>query len=143
MSFSRPVKPDWKKVLLWTLLLAVLILFLDLGCIFRKVTGIPCPGCGMTRAHLAALRLDFQSAFFYHPLWFLPIPLAAVQLFFPRGIFRERKWNNALAVLLLILVLAVYAVRMVLYFPDTPPMEYQADSLVGWLLTLFGVDLPV
>ncbi len=143
MSFSRPVKPDWKKVLLWTLLLAVLILFLDLGCIFRKVTGIPCPGCGMTRAHLAALRLDFQSAFFYHPLWFLPIPLAAVQLFFPGGIFRERKWNNALAVLLLILVLAVYAVRMVLYFPDTPPMEYQADSLVGWLLTLFGVDLPV
>ncbi len=143
MSFSRPVKPDWKKVLLWTLLLAVLILFLDLGCIFRKVTGIPCPGCGMTRAHLAALRLDFPSAFFYHPLWFLPIPLAAVQLFFPGGIFRERKWNNALAVLLLILVLAVYAVRMVLYFPDTPPMEYQADSLVGWLLTLFGVDLPV
>ena len=143
MSFSLPVKPDWKKVLLWTLLLAVLILFLDLGCIFRKVTGIPCPGCGMTRAHLAALRLDFQSAFFYHPLWFLPIPLAAVQLFFPGGIFRERKWNNALAVLLLILVLAVYAVRMVLYFPDTPPMEYQADSLVGWLLTLFGVDLPV
>ena len=65
---------------------------------------IPCPGCGMTRAHLAALRLDFPSAFFYHPLWFLPIPLAAVQLFFPRGIFRERKWNNALAVLLLILL---------------------------------------
>lgn len=143
MSFNRPVKPEWKKVLLWTLLLAVMILFLDVGCIFRKVTGIPCPGCGMTRAHLAALGFRFQRAFHYHPLWFLPIPLAAVQLFFPAGLFRERKWNNAAAVLLLSLVLAVYAVRMILYFPDTPPMEYQADSLLGWLLTLLGMDLPV
>ncbi|HIS75183.1 MAG TPA: DUF2752 domain-containing protein [Candidatus Merdivicinus excrementipullorum] len=143
MSFNRPVKPEWKKVLLWTLLLAVMILFLDVGCIFRKVTGIPCPGCGMTRAHLAALGFHFQRAFHYHPLWFLPIPLAAVQLFFPAGLFRERKWNNAAAVLLLSLVLAVYAVRMILYFPDTPPMEYQADSLLGWLLTLLGMDLPV
>ena len=28
---------------------------LDIGCIFRLMTGIPCPGCGMTRAWLAVL----------------------------------------------------------------------------------------
>ena len=35
---------------------------LDIGCIFRLMTGIPCPGCGMTRAWLAALRLDYAVA---------------------------------------------------------------------------------
>ena len=42
---------------------------LDIGCVFRLMTGIPCPGCGMTRAWLAALRLDFAAAFAYHPLF--------------------------------------------------------------------------
>ena len=37
------------------------------GCPFRFFFGISCPGCGMTRALLAALRLDFAAAFSYHP----------------------------------------------------------------------------
>ena len=41
------------------------------GCPFRFFFGISCPGCGMTRALLAALRLDFAAAFSYHPLFFL------------------------------------------------------------------------
>ena len=40
-------------------------------CPFRFFFGISCPGCGMTRALLAALRLDFAAAFSYHPLFFL------------------------------------------------------------------------
>ena len=57
------------------LFVAWLVLYLlDVGCIFRLMTGIPCPGCGMTRAWLAALRLDFAAAFAYHPLfWVVPI----------------------------------------------------------------------
>lgn len=142
MFINRPVKPDWKKVLLGAVLLAVLILFLDMGCVFRKITGVPCPGCGMTRAHLAALRLDFSAAFFYHPLWFLPVPAAILQLFFPEGLFREKKWNTWTAVLLLIAVLAVYVVRMALYFPDTPPMEYQPHNFIYWLASLLGIVSP-
>ena len=41
------------------------------GCPFRFFFGISCPGCGMPRALLAALRLDFAAAFSYHPLFFL------------------------------------------------------------------------
>ena len=76
------MRPNWKRVLLGALLLVAAVLIMDVGCVFRKTTGVPCPGCGMTRAHLAALRLDFKDAFFYHPLWFLPAPLAAAELFF-------------------------------------------------------------
>ncbi len=31
--------------------------------------GISCPGCGMTRALIAAAQLDFERAFYYHPLF--------------------------------------------------------------------------
>ena len=36
---------------------------LDIGCIFRLMTGIPCPGCGMTRAFvLAFVREEVASS---------------------------------------------------------------------------------
>lgn len=127
-----------RRVLGLFLAVVGLVLVLDIGCLFRHITGIPCPGCGMTRAHLAALRLDFQAAFSYHPLWFLPLPLLLMQFLFPRGIFQNPKWNTALSILLLVLVLGVYAVRMILYFPDSPPMEYQPNNLLHWIVSLFS-----
>ena len=39
---------------------------LDIGCIFRLMTGIPCPGCGMTRAWLAALGIEQAKAWYRH-----------------------------------------------------------------------------
>ena len=46
-------------------------------CGLRVTLGIPCPGCGMTRAVLAAARLDWASAMRWHPL---ALPLLAVAL---------------------------------------------------------------
>ena len=57
------------------LVLAVLSIS-GIGCIFRFTTGVPCPGCGMTRAYAALLRGDVAAAFAYHPL-FWTVPVAA------------------------------------------------------------------
>ncbi len=38
------------------------------GCGFRKVTGYPCPGCGLTRAADHFAHLDFFGAFKANPL---------------------------------------------------------------------------
>lgn len=37
-------------------------------CIFADLTGLPCPGCGMTRSLTAWLRGDVSSALRFHPL---------------------------------------------------------------------------
>ena len=52
------------------------------GCVFLYFLGIPCPGCGMTRALRAVLRLDFAGAFAYNPLIFT-MPYVLCYIFFP------------------------------------------------------------
>jgi hypothetical protein len=37
-------------------------------CLFRTVTGIPCPLCGLTRSFLSTARGRWRDAFLYHPL---------------------------------------------------------------------------
>lgn len=50
------------------------------GCIFRKLTGIECPGCGMTRATYAALHGNFAQAFWFNPVGVIILPLALFAL---------------------------------------------------------------
>lgn len=46
-------------------------------CLFRRLTGIPCPGCGLTRALLCLLRGDIRGALAYNAL---AIPIFALAL---------------------------------------------------------------
>ena len=59
------------------LVLGILLFYLVLEgigitCPILFLTGISCAGCGMSRAWFSVLRLDFQSAFAYHPLFWVP-----------------------------------------------------------------------
>ncbi len=55
-------------------LLLLIWLYVDGYCPFRRLIGIPCPTCGMSRAWLAAFRLDLASAFRFHPMfWSVPL----------------------------------------------------------------------
>ena len=48
------------------------------ACPFALVTGLPCPGCGMTRAALALLGGELTRAVELHPLSPVLVPLAAL-----------------------------------------------------------------
>lgn len=60
------------------LILFILISFLSLiaimpvACVFKTVTGISCPACGMTRAFVSILHFDFLDACYQN---LLSIPL--------------------------------------------------------------------
>ncbi|MBR6791065.1 MAG: DUF2752 domain-containing protein [Oscillospiraceae bacterium] len=110
------------------LILAAAVFLLDIGCPIRKLTGFPCPGCGMTRACLAALRLNFAEAFRYHPLWILPVPLFLLSLRQP--LFKNKRLENAFWWSMALLVLGTYLVRMLLFFPHTPPMDYGEEAFL-------------
>ena len=53
-----------------------------IGCIFLYLWKIPCHGCGMTRAILALLRLDFAAAFSWNTLIYA-MPYVFCYVFFP------------------------------------------------------------
>lgn len=54
---------------------AVWIFVFSGTCLFRTVTGIPCPGCGLTRAWLNFFQGNFTYALRYHPLFLLVPPM--------------------------------------------------------------------
>lgn len=54
--------------------LAGMSVLLTYQCPIRRLTGVICPGCGMSRAWSAALHLDFSQALYYHPMfWCIPV----------------------------------------------------------------------
>ena len=87
----------------------IAVFYLSFGCPVRLLTGISCPGCGMTRAVLALLRLDIGLAIEMHPLVFL-LPVAAAVYLLRKRI--PKKAMSALCVFALILLTAVYFVRL-------------------------------
>ncbi len=85
--------------------------WLGFGCPIQTLTGIPCPGCGMTRAYLALLHLDIPAAFHYHPLfWMLPLGLAVFLI--RKGPLANEKVKIILLSLMAAAVLVVYLLRL-------------------------------
>ncbi|HET7169467.1 MAG TPA: DUF2752 domain-containing protein [Candidatus Limnocylindrales bacterium] len=46
-------------------------------CPFRRISGRPCPACGLTRSWRAALRLHGRDSVRHHPLGWLALAAAA------------------------------------------------------------------
>ena len=56
------------------ILYAAVLYILPVSCIFKELFGFKCPGCGMTRALVRALQLDFVGAFAFHGMfWSVPV----------------------------------------------------------------------
>lgn len=91
-----------------------IILLVFYHCPFLFFFGIPCPGCGMTRALMAAARLDFKAAFYYHPLFFVVIIAAVYMLLKLTGrISISKKAENNLIKGICILFIIVYIIRVI------------------------------
>lgn len=48
---------------------------LAVPCIFHKITGFKCPGCGITRGIMALLYGDIKQAYSYNPYLFCVSPV--------------------------------------------------------------------
>ena len=69
--------PIFAQRLIIILLVGITVILnsvLNVGCLMKAVFHVPCPVCGMTRAYLSLLKLDFKSAMYYNPaFWLFPI----------------------------------------------------------------------
>ena len=60
------------------------------NCPIKYLTGVPCPGCGLSRALAALLRLDFRTALRFHPMVFVLPPVVLYALFGKKPLFGSK-----------------------------------------------------
>jgi hypothetical protein len=110
--------------------------------------GIPCPGCGLTRATLALLRGDVHAALHFHPLVWLLSPLfvgfvgaATLELLRgPKPLRRASRFNwssrgvSVLAIFVLVVSFGVWLARFAGYFGGPVPVT----TLRDWLAAASG-----
>ena len=100
--------------------------------------GVPCPGCGLTRATLLLFSGDVTGALRMHPLLplLLPafvIPLAHVGLEYLRGPRPgarspwQARWVTPAAIALGVLMLGVWGLRFAGYFGGPVPPGHTAE----------------
>lgn len=88
--------------------LLFLIFIFPYSCPIRFFTGISCFSCGLTRATIALLHLDFKNAFIYHPMIFL-LPFGVLWYGYKK--WKKKKVNN-IFLIFISLFIAIYIIRI-------------------------------
>lgn len=104
-------------------------LFLYSLCPMVMLTGLPCPGCGMTRAVCSILKGNFAAAWELHPFSYAFLVLALV--FVIRRYILQKEIKSLAKYLAAVFVgmIVFYIYRMIRFFPGNPPMSYYYGSL--------------
>jgi hypothetical protein len=62
-------------------------------CMFRSLTGLPCPGCGLSRSIVAAMDGDLGLSLAYHRLGLLTLVYICLQFIYRLGLIVVPKWR--------------------------------------------------
>jgi len=85
--------------------------FFGSACVFRALTNIPCPSCGMARSLIAMAKTDFSLSFYYYPM---TVPFCAVSWFaIHKDLFKlNKKTEKLILIVSAIIIFTVYAIRL-------------------------------
>ena len=93
-------------------LLLVVLKIIKVPCIFHEITGLYCPGCGITRMIISIIHFDFYQAFRYNPLIFILSPIliviSSIEIFcylFDIENKYIKKYDKLLIILIVLLIL--------------------------------------
>ena len=96
-----------------------------IDCIFHKITGLHCPGCGITRMLFSLITLDIYQAFRYNPLLFILLPFfmvliidVVIKIFKHKSNYLYKRIDNRFWIFLSI-VLLVFGI-----FRNVPGFEF-------------------
>ena len=65
-------------------------------CMLKNTTGVPCPGCGLTRSIVAAVDGDWRESFTYHRLGPLVVGFLVLQLLYRLSWMGLPSWRTQL-----------------------------------------------
>ncbi len=89
-----------------------------LPCIFNKITGLYCPGCGMTRAVNSCFKFNFYQALRFNALLFImPFMLA---FYYLASYLKKAKIAKAILIAMLVIAIGYGVLR------NLPPFDFLA-----------------
>ncbi len=144
-KISERICQDIKN--LWPAALAVVCCIILMNVIFHAfcpmvvLTGLPCPGCGMTRSLFLLLTGRVRQSIWMHPMG---VPTACLFFYYlwNRYICGKRaKGMKFLIIAAILLLIVLYCVRMYLYFPDRVPYVYMKDNIFAKIIPFYEQTL--
>lgn len=115
-------KKEWIILGLIVILLSIFVYSKDpfngpiLPCIFNKITGLYCPGCGMTRAVNSVFNFKFYQAFIFNPLIFIMPPMLGVYYYL--GHIKKPQLAKIVLILMLVVALGYGVLRNLVFIFD-------------------------
>jgi len=98
--------------------------------------GLPCPGCGLTRAGILLFTGNFSESFHMNPIFVPALVWCGVAVVLKLRWPTKYKYANGLAIVLGVLMLVVFVIRMIMLFPHTPPLVINDNSIFHRLVHL-------
>jgi hypothetical protein len=92
-------------------------------CVFRSVTGIPCPGCGLARSMVIAMHGGVAKSLEYHRLGFIVLIYVFIQFIYRGGALVFPKFLIHFARFEIILNRGIILMALIL--------------VLNWIITLF------
>jgi len=115
-----PTKKELKWLLPLIIILIIFVYFANpnngpiLPCVFNKITGLYCPGCGMSRAVHSILKFQFYHALMYNALIFIIPPLFILYNLF---VYKKHMELSEITLALMILITLGYGlIRNIEFF---------------------------
>ena len=126
------------KLIIAFCIVAILDLTFGSVCSSKLILGIPCPFCGLTRAGVALLSLDFKSAWEFNPLIYYISFLILLWLTERYLDLPIKKILFTLLIMLIVISIPLYIYRWRCFFPHTEPMTYRENNLLKILCDLIA-----
>lgn len=107
-------RKDYIIFIIVLIVMAILVLNerIAIPCIFNKVTGLYCPGCGITRAIKSLLSGDIQTSFRNNILLYTVIPLLFIAMSLDRITkHKYKKIYNIILIILLVITIGYAILR--------------------------------
>lgn len=120
-------RKDYIILIIIVTVMAILVLMerIAIPCIFNKVTGLYCPGCGITRAIRTLLKGNISESIHNNLLLYTVIPLLGITNIIYRLTNRKyKKTYNMVLIFLLVCVLVYGVLRNIPKFSFLAPIEY-------------------